>query len=224
MLRPEPRAPRLRLASVAVVALGSLAALFFARPQLPPAFWTHGDDLTLAVAWSVAMIASAWLFLVTSTCLVALGISRPQLARRFAPALPHGLRHLVEVAIVTTCIAIPTLPAYAAPRASAPAVVLADQPVVRTPDAPAPVVATPVERSAPPALPTQRVMVRAGDNLWSIARAALQQASGNRPGDAEVAHYWHAVIAANRATLRSGDPSLVYPGEIVTLPPQTGVS
>ena len=73
-----------------------------------------------------------------------------------------------------------------------------------------------------PAVPragSTRVVVRPGDNLWLIARARLEHVSGVRPTDAQVARYWSAVIAANRATLRSGDPSLIYPGEIVALPP-----
>jgi hypothetical protein len=232
VLGSQSHAPRLRLALVAVGALASLGALVVARPQLPSHFWLHGDDLALGVAWLVAIIASGWLFLATSACLLAVGVSRPHLARRLAPALPRGLRHLVEVAIVTSCvtscIAIPTLPASAAPRAPAAAVVLADQPVVRAPEASAPVErAAPAAPAAPahtdPTVPTTRVVVRAGDNLWSIARTALRT-SANGPADPQVAQYWYAVIAANRATLRSGDPSLIYPGEIVTLPPHRGVS
>ena len=61
--------------------------------------------------------------------------------------------------------------------------------------------------------------MRAGDNLWLIARAALERTSTARVDDADVARYWRTVIGANRSTLRSGDPSLVFPGEIVTLPP-----
>ena len=37
------------------------------------------------------------------------------------------------------------------------------------------------------------------------------------PNDA-IARYWQRLIAANRTTLRSGDPSLIFPGEVITLP------
>ena len=61
--------------------------------------------------------------------------------------------------------------------------------------------------------------MRSGDNLWRIARAEVSRATGvARPDDAAVARYWRRVIAANRTTLRSGDPSLIFPGEVVTLP------
>jgi len=58
-----------------------------------------------------------------------------------------------------------------------------------------------------------------GDNLWQIARAEVARASGTyRPSDAQIAPYWNEVIAENRTTLRSGDPSLIFPGEVVELP------
>ena len=60
--------------------------------------------------------------------------------------------------------------------------------------------------------------MRVGDNLWTIASAELARRSGGVPTDREVARYWLQVIAANRATLRSGDPNLIYPDEIVELP------
>jgi nucleoid-associated protein YgaU len=73
----------------------------------------------------------------------------------------------------------------------------------------------------PIALPTRKhthVVVR-GDNLWRIAQAAITGKNGSRrPTDAQIAQYWWRVIAANRTTLRSGDPNLIFPGEIVVLP------
>jgi hypothetical protein len=53
----------------------------------------------------------------------------------------------------------------------------------------------------------------AGDNLWSIAAAHI----GARRA-ADVAPYWRQVVDANRSTLRSGDPNLIFPGELVALP------
>jgi len=78
--------------------------------------------------------------------------------------------------------------------------------------------ATRPERSRTPA--RERVyVVRPGDNLWQIARAEVIRRGGtDRPGDAQVAPYWRRVVAANRTTLRSGDPSLIFPGEAIALP------
>lgn len=62
-------------------------------------------------------------------------------------------------------------------------------------------------------------VVQSGDNLWRIARAEVIRTSGEaRPHDARIAPYWRRLISANHATLRSGDPSLIFPGEIVTRP------
>ena len=58
-----------------------------------------------------------------------------------------------------------------------------------------------------------------GDNLWSIARAEIVRTTGDaHPSDAVIAEYWQRVIVLNRATLRSGNPSLIFPGEIVAMP------
>jgi hypothetical protein len=62
-------------------------------------------------------------------------------------------------------------------------------------------------------------VVQTGDNLWRIARAEVIRAGGdNEPSDTRIVPYWRRLISANQATLRSGDPSLIFPGEILTLP------
>jgi nucleoid-associated protein YgaU len=214
----------LRLLVVTVFALAALTALLATRPAFSGDVWSHGDDLAFVTAWTVATLAVAWLFVVTGSCLVALGADRPRLARRLATALPPEIRRLLEVAIVTACVALPAVPAGAATSREAP-VVVHDQPVVRAPVAvapadPDPVPRTPVPTQVPAAHPAaEHVVVRAGDNLWLIARAALERTSTARVDDSDVARYWRTVIDANRSTLRSGDPSLIFPGEIVTLPP-----
>jgi hypothetical protein len=227
------RGPRvqlvLQLVLVAFLAVGSLAVLVGIRPPLTGSVWSRGDDLALVAAWAAALAASAWLFVASGTCLAALGLARPTLAQRVAPALPLRIRSLVEVAIVGSLAVLPALPAPALGPPRVSAVALDDEPVVR-----APAETVPIPRSAPaptatpapsePADPRARVVVGPGDNLWLIARASLAHAFGRRPNDADVARYWHAVIAQNRSTLRSGDPSLIFPGEIVTLPPVSRVS
>ena len=218
----HPTRPRLQLLLVALLAVVSLLALVVARPVCGADPWSRGLDIALIAAWAVALAASAWLVIATGICVVALGLDRPSVARRLAPALPSHLRRLVEVAIAGSCLAfpaLPALPAHAAGPAPVPAVVVADVPVVRAPATPAP--------ARPPAKPrvaSGRAVVRAGDNLWGIARASLTRVSATTPTEPEVARYWFTVIAANRSTLRSGDPSLIFPGEIVTLPPPTTVS
>ena len=60
--------------------------------------------------------------------------------------------------------------------------------------------------------------VVAGDNLWVIAKRALADAWGRTPSDGEIAPYWRSLIEDNRPRLRSADPDLIYPGELLELP------
>jgi nucleoid-associated protein YgaU len=96
-----------------------------------------------------------------------------------------------------------------------------EQPVVRGPVSVAPQpshAATAPAPTRPAARPSATHVVVAGDNLWRIARAELIARGDPQPDDAAIAGYWRRVIDANRSTLRSGNPSLIYPGEIVALP------
>ena len=63
-------------------------------------------------------------------------------------------------------------------------------------------------------------VVRRGDSLWSIAEAHLKLSAPGTP--TSVVDYWKRVVAANGAVLRSGNPDLIFPGEVVTLPAVTG--
>jgi hypothetical protein len=98
-----------------------------------------------------------------------------------------------------------------APAPSTAVVPITDRP---SPEATEPTSPDP-EPVPDPVVAAARHTVVPGDNLWTIAAAHLR-AHGSLDG---VAPYWRQVIAANRATLRSGDPNLIFPGEIVTLPP-----
>ncbi len=59
-----------------------------------------------------------------------------------------------------------------------------------------------------------------GEHLWSIASQHLEVVSGRiNLAEREIAPYWIRVMDANRSTIRSGDPDLIYPGEQIVLPP-----
>jgi hypothetical protein len=67
--------------------------------------------------------------------------------------------------------------------------------------------------------------VRPGDDQWSIAAAHLAVATARPVAGIdvdEVAGYWARVCETNRHRLRSGDVSVVFAGEVVTLPPVDG--
>ena len=106
----------------------------------------------------------------------------------------------------------------AASSAPAPANPPAARPVERRPVAVAP--APPPDAPAAPARAgaSAHHVVRRGESLWTIATAEVARVRGGPAADDAVARYWTRVVAANRATLRSGDPSLIFPGEVVALP------
>lgn len=60
--------------------------------------------------------------------------------------------------------------------------------------------------------------VVSGDNFWNIAKDQIEKSLGHPPTNTEVANYWVKLIDANKANIRSGDASLIYPGEVFTLP------
>ena len=63
-----------------------------------------------------------------------------------------------------------------------------------------------------------QVVVRSGDHLWGLAERRLIEVQGRGVSDSEVALYWLTVIAANLPRIRSADPDLIYPGEVLVLP------
>ena len=63
-------------------------------------------------------------------------------------------------------------------------------------------------------------VVRPGDDLWSIAEATLARAWGHPPAEADLARYWWRLVQTNRADLPDpADPSLLFPGDRIAIPP-----
>lgn len=62
--------------------------------------------------------------------------------------------------------------------------------------------------------------VRPGDHLWAVAEQVLAEEWERAPTDAEVDPYWRAVVERNRPVLRDpGNPDLVFPGQVLAVPP-----
>ncbi len=76
----------------------------------------------------------------------------------------------------------------------------------------------PIETPAQTTTPSSYTVV-SGDNFWAIAKSQVEQSLGRDATNSEVANYWVKLIDANRSTIRSGDPDLIFPGEVFTLPP-----
>jgi nucleoid-associated protein YgaU len=79
-------------------------------------------------------------------------------------------------------------------------------------------VPVPVSTADRETVETEHVVVMPGDNMWLLAERRLRGVLGREAGDHEVAPYWLAVIGANRDRIRSGDPDLIFPGEVLVLP------
>jgi nucleoid-associated protein YgaU len=62
------------------------------------------------------------------------------------------------------------------------------------------------------------VVVQPGDHLWKISATHLEGILDRPAEPAEIDPYWRVVIETNRATLTSGDPDLIFPGEEIELP------
>jgi hypothetical protein len=72
----------------------------------------------------------------------------------------------------------------------------------------------------PPVTAAGEVTLAPGDHLWATAETALATAWGRPPADAEVAPYWHRLVATNRDRLPDpANPDLVLPGLTVVVPP-----
>jgi hypothetical protein len=81
----------------------------------------------------------------------------------------------------------------------------------------------PTPATPPPTSPTRTSHVIApGEHLWSISADHVAASTGRPSSElrpADIAPYWWRVVETNQSRLRSGNASLVYPGEVVDLPP-----
>jgi nucleoid-associated protein YgaU len=181
-----------------------------------------GDALVRTGALAVAVLLALWHALGVVCCAAARRWPERRAllaATRWCPPLTRGF----ATATITAGIAL--APAAAPAQTLAPptstSTPAAETPFVRAPASPAPSAPPPAFALPPaPTPPTARQhVVVAGDNLWRIAAAEVQRRTGGAdPSDAAIATYWREVVAVNASSLRSGDPSLIHPGEIVTMP------
>ena len=224
--------------------LGSLPGLAVGWGD--PARWlavTASEDVLLAVCRLAALACAVWLLGGTLLYTLAKALRIPAAVRAVEWAAVPAVRRIadraVAVALATSSVMgagaggawadgpAPPPPAVASFAATTSTVGYRPVPagvpdlggllLEREPQGmPTPVAAAPL-----PPPPDQHVVVR-GDDLWSVAQDRLAASLGVAPaqvGPAQVAGYWRALVQANAATLRSGDPDLLLPGEVLILPP-----
>jgi nucleoid-associated protein YgaU len=223
---------------VGVVALHRLAHIDgLAGPGGDPAEWLRTSSPEEVVAGAVRLVAVGcawWLLVSTVLYAAALAAGRATLARALCRLVLPAVRGPVERALAVSMMATATfgtgLSGIAAAGEPPPPATLevrdgravdalptpAPPPTTTGPPASVSPPTTPLPAPGPPPAPAEAApvvhVVAAGESLWTIAAAHVE------PG-ADVAQHWARVVEANRATLRSGNPNLIHPGEAITLPP-----
>ena len=205
-----------------------------------------GEDVVGATLRSIGLIIGYWV-LFTTTLYLATGVRGP--VRRpqwIATVTLPGIRKIVDrslaTALAVSIAATPIAPVLATEpspvsvvgfeatdgipvphvRLPRPATSeeASDVPFSNTPPlaSPRPPTIAPIGTSAGDAHSGTHT-VEAGDNLWRVAALHLRDNRDGAVTDGDVVEYWRRLIEANEDTLRSGDPNLIYPGELIMLPP-----
>ncbi len=222
-------------------------AVVRSAPVVQPTVRPERVDLMVSVVgWWISVAMLGWLTVSLGTWIVVLGRPALEDSRVVRLVTAPGSRRLAEglltVGILAGCspsasqVAAPQIevlrPAASGAPTTAPAPTVVESSVVITVDRadppPAPETTTfpedamsEVEETGgedPIVEMTSHTVVR-GDNLWRIAANHLATRFGRPATNSEISPYWVAVIGANTATIRSGDPDLIYPGEVLELPP-----
>lgn len=205
-----------------------------------PALWLGDvavEDVVSAVVLLGALVLAYWLLLSTIACTVAALSGRDVLAaaaHRFT--LPIGRRlaaRVMTLSMTASSLAGPLVPALA--DGPGPALVWDVGEATSEDDEdpgeqlilPPHLLVMPdsggenqdAEQPTEPGEPPGTVTVARGDHLWSLSERHLSRVwRRDDLADHEVARYWVEVINLNRGRLRSGNPDLIYPGEVVLLP------
>ncbi|HEY7106525.1 MAG TPA: hypothetical protein VH986_08990 [Acidimicrobiia bacterium] len=244
MRNARPRASLAAVAAAEVAGLVALARLGNRRPfDLPldrVGPWLRADpvDVLAAALRVVALALAAWILLTTLLYVVARAAHLTRASYLCAAVTPRVARRVVERAVATSVV----LAAMASPAGARVRVGVAggdatvestavtgvrdgrhvERASPATGGTSTPTSPSPAGPSAATTAAGTTVVVVPGDNLWDLSTRALAAATARDRyalDDAEVARYWVLVCDTNRDRLLSGDANLVYPGEVVTLPP-----
>jgi resuscitation-promoting factor RpfA len=154
----------------------------------------------------------------------------PTTAGPLAPPALLPVEAPTDAAAPTATAPVPPVAtdAVPAPRVAAPDVPRTEDDAAATaptgtPERPPASPATPpsvTSRRETPPQDATTVTVAPGDHLWALTARALAAARGvavDQLDPAEVVGPWRATVERNRGHLRSGDPDVIHPGEVVVL-------
>jgi hypothetical protein len=219
MLRRTLRLGSLLGIEVAVVAgvhlLGRVDGL--GGPGSDPVGWLRSSSPEEVVAGTVRLVtlACAWWLLASTVLYIAVRITTrrraaPALTRLVLPAVRRRVDRALAVSMLASAVLGGGLSGVAAAGEPEPPATIAVRDGRAIASFPVPAVPGPAAATPPAPPPVGHHVVAPGESLWTIAAA--------HAGSTEVGSYWARVVEANRAALRSGNPNLIYPGEIVELP------
>ncbi len=200
---------------------------------------TPTEDAVVAIVWTAAVVCTIWLATSTLLYVAARALRVPALIRSVGWMTLPAIRKVSEGALAAILVtsAVAPLPVRAEVPSSVVVVVDEDGGLLppgfvgsgreildevrppadsQIPPLPSfPILSKPVEIETQTAV----VTVQAGDNLWTMSRQHLTGVFDWRPSNQEIAPYWRQVIALNQPKLVSGDPDLIYTGEVIEMPP-----
>ncbi len=200
---------------------------------------TPAEHALAAMVWLFALGCAIWLAVSTLLYLAARASRVPALIRSIGwmtlPAVRKVSEGALAALLVTSTIAAPPVRA----QAPSPVVVVVDEGGALLPPGFVRLGSEIIEEAGPqagtgvpplPTLPGQAnpvtpgpapvlVTVQTGDNLWAMSRRRLTDVLDRHPTNQEIAPYWRQVITHNQPNLISGDPDLIYAGEVIEMPP-----
>lgn len=200
------------------------------------ASWLHNRDaitLTFVVVRVGALVLAWYLLLIGVVGSVATAARSARLMRvadwLTVPAVRTLVQSVLGVTFATLTLAVAS-PRVGGPPPDAPvaaaATLTAPQPQQLSPTAapsPLPPPAAPLiteRRHHSDPVDTATWTVEPGDHFWSIAQRHLSAVLGDEPHEERVARYWRRLVDANRDRLADpGNIDLVYPGQVLRLPP-----
>jgi hypothetical protein len=215
---------------------------WLARTDLVDALTALARLTALALAYYLLISTALYLIALATGSRGLIRLARPfaiPMVRTLADRIVAGSIAVSTIAAPLIATAPPAPDAAAVAGVSAevsvdyvpPSRLVEDVPLDRTAPAPpdeqvaftgrpttAPQQPTVEETSPEPISGPMEVIAVKGDHLWGLAEARMAKAMGRDPLEHELAPYWRDVVDENRSRIRSGNPDLIFPGEVIVLP------